>query len=145
MNPSVVETVSQTSLPAPTNRGGHRVLIVDDVKDSANTLAILVRLWGYDVAVAYDGVDALDVFGTFAPHTVILDIGMPGMSGFRLARLLKERGENVQMVALTGHGMEEMRRLAVESGIAHFLVKPADPSQLQTILASFPPPASPAV
>jgi DNA-binding response OmpR family regulator len=124
-------------LAASASRKFPKVLVVDDVPDSANSLAVMMQLWGYPVVVAYDGLAALELCDTFDPRVVVLDLGMPGFSGFRLARLLKERaGNGMLLIAVTGHDVDEIRSLAADAGIAHFLVKPANPDELQTLLAS---------
>jgi DNA-binding response OmpR family regulator len=96
----------------------------------------MMQLWGYPVVVAYDGVAALELCDSFDPRVVVLDLGMPGMSGFRLARLLRERASGeLLLIAVTGHDVDEIRSLAADAGIAHFLVKPANPVELQQLLA----------
>lgn len=105
-----------------------RVLIVDDNRDAADTLGSILRLLGADIAVAHDGPAALEAFDSYRPDAVILDIGMPGMNGYDVARAIRSRqnGKRVPIIALTGWGQGEDRRRAREAGFDHHLVKPAD-------------------
>ncbi|MBY0524080.1 MAG: response regulator [Gemmataceae bacterium] len=114
-----------------------RVLVVDDDRDNADTLIRLVRFWGHSAAVAYSGVAALELAGTFQPNAVLLDLAMPGLSGFDVARRLRERPEldATALIAVTGYGDEEMRQRAWRRGFEWFLRKPADPAALQSLLA----------
>jgi CheY-like chemotaxis protein len=108
----------QASLP------GCRLLIVDDNKDSAVSLARLLRLRGHEVQVAHDGISALAIVASYQPEMVFLDIGMPGMDGYEVARRIREQPglENVVLAALTGWGQEEDRRRTAEAGFNHHLV-----------------------
>jgi DNA-binding response OmpR family regulator len=110
---------------------------VDDSKDAANSLAVLVQTWGHQARVAHDGSVALEIAREFRPEVVLLDLGLPGMSGFEMAeRLRKEPGlEKSFLVALTGYGTEDDRRRTFEAGFDAHLVKPADLDELQTLLA----------
>ena len=112
------------------------ILVVDDNRDSADSLAMLLSLRGHEVQAAHDGPDALRMLGTFRPQVILLDIGLPGMSGYEVARRIREsRGfRDVKLVALTGWGQEEDRRRTREAGFDHHLVKPADPVELERIL-----------
>jgi PAS domain S-box-containing protein len=112
-----------------------RVLVVDDNVDAADSLALLLKLSGQETRVAYDGPTALLVAEAFRPQLVLLDIGMPGMDGYEVARRLREQGRKVPLVAVTGWGQEEDRRRSREAGFDHHLVKPVDPSALQQLLA----------
>lgn len=112
-----------------------RVLVVDDSVDSAETLGELLRIWGYEVRLAYDGHGALDAARDFRPEIVLLDIGLPGMDGFAVAEQMKLEGLAVRMlVALTGYGEPGHRKRAREVGFHHHLVKPVDPDALQKLL-----------
>lgn len=114
-----------------------RVLVVDDNLDSADTLAVLVGLLGAEVHVARDGPAALAETASFHPDAVLLDIGMPGMNGYEVARRIRAMPgyEAVKLIALTGWGEEEDRRLAHDSGFDHHLVKPVDVDVLNTLLS----------
>jgi CheY-like chemotaxis protein len=114
-----------------------RVLVVDDNLDSADTLAVLVGLLGAEVHVARDGPGALAETASFHPDAVLLDIGMPGMNGYEVARRIRAMPghEAIKLIALTGWGEEEDRRLARDSGFDHHLVKPVDVDVLNTLLS----------
>jgi CheY-like chemotaxis protein len=115
-----------------------RVLLVDDNVDGAQSLAMLLRLWGHEVAVAHDGAAALPVAAAQRPQIALLDIGLPGMDGYELARRLRAQpglGQTA-LVALTGWDQEEDRRRSQEAGFAHHLVKPVDLAALQELLAA---------
>lgn len=117
---------------------GHRLLVVDDNKDAADTLAMMLRLQGHDVAVAHSGTDALDIVTNYQPKLVFLDIGMPGMDGYEVARRLRQRPETRDLVlaAVSGWGQEDDRRRSAEAGFDHHLLKPPDPKALQNLLAN---------
>jgi CheY-like chemotaxis protein len=114
-----------------------RILLVDDNKDSAESLALVFRLSGHDVRTAYDGPSALDTARANPPDVVLLDIGLPGMSGLEVARRLRQDLglTDVLLVALTGYGQEEDRRRSQEAGCNAHLVKPVALDALQTLLA----------
>jgi PAS domain S-box-containing protein len=120
----------------PTPR--HRVLVVDDNRDSADSLATLLRLVGNDVRTAYDGRQALEVAAQYRPEMVLLDIGLPVMNGYEVARQLRTEpayGHPV-LTALTGYSSEEDRRRSLAAGFDHHMVKPVDFAALQEVLAS---------
>jgi CheY-like chemotaxis protein len=114
------------------------VLVVDDNRDAATSLGMLLDVLGADVQVAHDGPAALKAFDAYRPAIVLLDIGMPGMDGYQVAREIRNRrtGTRVPLVALTGWGQEEDRRRAKAAGFDHHLVKPADIESLQALLAA---------
>jgi CheY-like chemotaxis protein len=111
-------------------------------RDAALTLAVLLRLQGHEVEVAHDGPSALELARSVHPALVFLDIGMPGMDGYEVARRLRETPglEKSVLAALTGWGQEEDRRRTAEAGFDHHLVKPAEPEALASLLASLPKP-----
>jgi PAS domain S-box-containing protein len=117
-----------------------RVLVVDDNADAADSLAVLLRLLGHDVRVTHDGPRALAAAADGWPELVLLDIGMPGMDGYEVARRLRADPATAGAVlaALTGWGQEEDRRRSKEAGFDHHLVKPADLDMLQRLLAGLP-------
>jgi CheY-like chemotaxis protein len=118
-----------------------RVLLVDDNVDAAESLAMLLRLWGHEVVVAPDGPAALRAAGAQPPRVVLLDIGLPGMDGYEVARRLRHQpglGQTI-LVALTGWGQEEDRRRSQEAGFDHHLVKPVELSDLRELLARAQP------
>ena len=128
-------------------RASARVLIVDDNIDGAETLALLLRHYGHDVRVAHDGNVVLEAVRAFRPQVVLLDIGLPGMHGFDVARLLrKEYGrERLTIVALTGYGREMDHLRSEEAGIDHHLVKPVEPDLVLKVIDDVKTIAEPAV
>jgi PAS domain S-box-containing protein len=109
-----------------------RVLIVDDIGDS---LRRLLRRWGHDVRVAGDGPEALGLAAGFGPEVALIDLGLPGMDGYELARLLPRVAPGpCTLVAATGYGSDDDLRRAAEAGFTHYLVKPADPDDLSALL-----------
>jgi two-component system, chemotaxis family, CheB/CheR fusion protein len=115
----------------------HRVLIVDDNSDTVESAAEIARSWGHEVAVAQDGPSALELASTFRPDVALLDIGLPQMNGYELARRLREMlGMNkVLLVAITGYAGEEDRRMSHDAGFNLHLAKPIDPIRLRNLLA----------
>ncbi len=116
--------------------GRCRVLVVDDNRDSAETLMMLCKLNGHEVHTVYDGSAAVEAAAKFQPDLILLDIGLPGLNGYEAARQIRsERGDNdLILVALTGWGSEEDRRRAREAGFDAHLVKPVDFDALEKIL-----------
>jgi two-component system CheB/CheR fusion protein len=117
-----------------------RILVVDDNHDQAESLAILLRLMGHEVRVAEDGAETLQATAEFTPEVLLLDIGLPGMNGYEVARRLRKepRFRNVLFIAQTGWGQEEDRRSSKEAGFDYHLVKPVTPEDLEKILANHP-------
>jgi signal transduction histidine kinase/CheY-like chemotaxis protein len=124
--------------PEPAALPAIHVLVVDDNRDAADTLRTLLQLLGARAEMVHDGEAALDRFGPLRPDAVLLDIGMPGMDGYQVARALRERHPdwNGALIALTGWGQENDRRKGQEAGFDHHLVKPVDVDVLQRLLAS---------
>jgi CheY-like chemotaxis protein len=112
--------------------------VVDDNVDGADSLAVLLRLSGHAVRVCHDGPAALALADEFVPDLVLLDIGLPGMDGYEVARRLRARPglDRVLLVALTGYGQEEDVRRSRQAGFDHHLVKPADPTTLAALFAA---------
>jgi CheY-like chemotaxis protein len=123
-----------TPHPAPVRL---RVLVVDDNRDAADSLGVLLDVLGYEVRVAHDGNAALEAVGRFDPVLVLLDLGMPEMDGYEVARRLRAGpgGHALVIVALTGWGQEEDRQRSRAAGFDHHLVKPTDIDALQHLLA----------
>jgi PAS domain S-box-containing protein len=115
-----------------------RVLVVDDNRDAAESLGTLLEMIGADVRVEYDGPRALAALENYRPTVALLDLGMPGMDGFEVARRIQEHpaGQDVTLIAITGWGQEEDRRRTRRAGFDHHLVKPADITKLQQLLGS---------
>ena len=114
-----------------------RVLVVDDNRDAADSLAALLRMEGCSVATAYDGPEALETAERLRPRLVLLDLGMPGMSGFDVCAALRSRyGDDPFLVALTGWGQDDDRRRSAQAGFDAHLVKPIDFDQLHALLTS---------
>ncbi|MFL5330404.1 MAG: ATP-binding protein [Gemmataceae bacterium] len=120
--------------------GHHRILVVEDNFDSADTLAMLLRVMGHDVKTAYSGNEALRNVAQYRPTVVLLDIGLPGITGFEVANKMRELPElqNTVLVAVTGYGQEEDKKRSHEAGFKHHLVKPVDPDLLKVLLESIP-------
>jgi PAS domain S-box-containing protein len=128
----------------PARLAGRRVLVVDDNHDAADSLGILLQCLGAEVRVAHDGAAALETLEAFQPSAAVLDLGMPSMDGFELARRIRSRpgGEKMMLIALTGWGQEGTRRRAREAGFDHYLIKPANVQTLRSLLAPEQQPAA---
>ena len=117
-----------------------RVLVVDDNRDAAESLGLLLRHLGAEVRVACAGHEALEAFQAYDPAVVLLDLGMPGMDGYEVARRLRAHagpgGRRVPIVALTGWGQEDDRQRTREAGFDHHLIKPADIDSLRSLLST---------
>jgi signal transduction histidine kinase/ActR/RegA family two-component response regulator len=116
---------------------GRRILVVDDNRDSAESLAMLLRLFGNDVRTVHDGQLAVEIAAAYGPDVVLLDIGLPGMDGLEVCRHLRAQSEGARslIVAMTGYGQEEDRRHSQEAGFNAHLIKPVDLEALQELLA----------
>ncbi|GAT34792.1 PAS domain S-box-containing protein [Terrimicrobium sacchariphilum] len=115
---------------------GRRILVVDDNVDAAESMAILLAMGGNETRTTHDGLAALAAAAEFRPDVVLLDIGLPGMSGLDVARLIRQEpwGENIALIALTGWGQEEDRRNSLEAGCNAHLVKPVEQAELMALL-----------
>jgi len=115
-----------------------RVLVVDDNVDTATSMAMILRQSGHDVRTAHDGPTALEAATHYRPNVVLLDIGLPGLDGFEVAKRLRRQSalQNVVLVAITGYGTESDRQRSLEAGFDHCLVKPAKFEKVQEILAT---------
>jgi two-component system CheB/CheR fusion protein len=120
----------------PASGAGLRVLVVDDNADVADSLAMLLELSSHEVRAVYSGADALDALAVFRPDVVLLDIGLPTMTGYEVVRRIRgcEEGRRALVVAVTGYGQPEDRRLSLEAGFDHHLVKPVDLDALLALL-----------
>jgi signal transduction histidine kinase/ActR/RegA family two-component response regulator len=114
-----------------------RILVVDDLRDSADSLAMMLRAKGHDVRTAYDGYEAVEIALDYRPDVVLLDIGMPRLNGFDAARMIREQsvGDSPMLIAVTGWGHDENRLRTKEAGFDHHLVKPVEPAVLTRLLA----------
>jgi CheY-like chemotaxis protein len=129
-----------SNVPKP--RHGRRVLIVDDNEDSTESLARLLKLTGHQVETALDGVAGLRAARSYRPEIIFLDIGLPEISGYEIAKRLREDTNmaKVRLIAMTGYGQEEDRRKALEAGFDGHMIKPADPADVEKLLAGFQSP-----
>jgi len=125
-------TSAETPLPL-------RILVIEDHADTAASMAMYLRLQGQLAETAADGLTGLNLARSWEPHVVLLDVGLPGMTGLEVARLLREEaGERRPLViAITGYGSTEDRLRGEEAGTDLYLVKPVDPSELQQLLVRF--------
>ena len=143
--PSRAEASPAGAAPGPGAEAGptgHRILVVDDNVDAARSLArVLTRLHGQEVEVAHDGPSALATAQAFRPEIVLLDIGMPVMDGFEVARRLRSRPEfaRTRLIALTGWGQEADRQRSKEAGFDAHLVKPVSPEDLMKLVLPWKP------
>jgi two-component system CheB/CheR fusion protein len=128
----VLEPVATGAGPEPRNRV--RVLIVEDNTDAANSLGRLLELLGHEVEIAADGPTAVRLATAVAPDVALVDIGLPGMDGYEVAKQFRAACPDVILVALTGYAREQDRRKAVAAGFHYHLAKPADPDALDTLL-----------
>ena len=126
--------------PPPAAAVRHRVLVVDDNTDAAESLATLLQINGHETRLAHDGTAALAEAAAFRPDVVLLDIGLPKLSGHEVARQIRAQpwGGEILLVALTGWGQDEDRRKSREIGFDHHLVKPVDLAELTQLLVSLP-------
>jgi CheY-like chemotaxis protein len=115
-----------------------RVLIADDLPDSARSLAILLEMHGAEVRIAFDGAQTVRAAEDFLPEIVLMDISMPGMSGYDVARAIRGStwGRTMILIALTGWGRIQDLEAAREAGFDHHLLKPVDPEQLLEVISN---------
>ena len=116
-----------------------RVLLIDDNVDSAESLAQLLVLSGHDARTALDGVQGVAMAEEFRPEFVFCDLGLPGMTGFEVARQLRSRpyGKDMILAALTGYGQPSDREESIRAGFDAHLVKPVDPNVIESFLDDF--------
>jgi CheY-like chemotaxis protein/two-component sensor histidine kinase len=128
VTPALAQPAARIGLPD--------ILVVDDNKDAADVLAMLLKMEGHRVHVAYDGHSALQCAQREKPAVMVLDLGLPGMDGYELARHLRGHPQTTSatLIALSGYGQDEDRRRAREAGFDHHLVKPVDPQELGNVL-----------
>jgi len=112
-----------------------RVLVVEDVVDAADSLTELLRSWGHQARAVYNGAEALEDYRKYQPDVVLLDIGLPGLNGYELARRLRGLSASLLIMAMSGYGQESDRRQAAAAGIQRYMVKPVNLEQLKDLLA----------
>jgi signal transduction histidine kinase/DNA-binding response OmpR family regulator len=147
----VLPCISEVSVPqqpqaaqaAAAFTGGRRVLVVDDNIDAAESIAVFLRLEGHEVRTVSDGPQAVAISQVFAPQVAVVDIGLPGMNGYEVARRLKKTssGGPTLLIALTGYGQKEDRARSQDAGFHHHFVKPADPRTIQAAIAAWRAPS----
>ena len=144
VRPLPLEAPTPAEAPAQSAARPVRVMVVEDNVDAAESLASLLRIWGHEVVVAHDGLEALEKARTYWPEVVLLDIGLPKLDGYQVARRLREELglDGVLLVAMTGYGQAEDRRRSREAGIHHHYVKPVEPAVLRNLLAGVASPVS---
>lgn len=126
----------------PNRRNGvhRRILVVEDDADGREAMRVLLETWGHDVAIAANGEDGIRLAVEGRPEIVLLDIGMPGMDGYRVAERIRagENGDEPFLIAFTGWTREEDRRHAREAGCDTYVMKPIDPDRLRVLIAAAP-------
>lgn len=121
----------------------HKVLIAEDGKDAADSMAMLLTIMGHDVKVAYDGEEAVTMAGEFRPAAIIMDVGMPKLNGYDAARRIRGEvwGRHVHLIALTGWGQADDRRRSKDAGFDQHFTKPVDLAELEKVLSAVKPAA----
>jgi signal transduction histidine kinase/DNA-binding response OmpR family regulator len=137
----------QQALQIQLSSVGKRVLVIDDNIDAAESIAVFLRLEGHEVRTVSDGPQAVAIAHVFAPQVAVVDIGLPGMNGYEVARRLKLNGSGAPalLIALTGYGQKDDRARSEEAGFHHHFVKPADPRDIQSVIATWAATAGAAV
>ena len=127
-SPSAAVPIPQSSL---------RILVVDDNRDSADSVAMMLELMGNEICTAYDGAEAIAAAARFGPDVVLLDIGLPKLNGFEVCRRLRAQPQAgaLVIIAQTGWGQDEDRRRTLAAGFNYHMVKPIDPIALMQVLA----------
>jgi PAS domain S-box-containing protein len=126
----------EQATPIPPPRARRRVLVADDNCDAAESLAMLLRMDGHEVTAVHDGRDALSAFAAIQPEVALLDIGMPGLNGYEVAREVRRHpgGQAVLLIAVTGWGQDNDKARAAAAGFNHHFTKPIDPQRLSELL-----------
>ena len=140
--PARAFTPDNNTVDVPAASSARRVLVVDDNADGAEMLEAFLALDGHDVRTAFSGPEALQVLASFQPDVAFLDIGLPGMNGYELARRMRAEPSlsSILLVAVTGWGQEEDRRRSTDAGFDHHLTKPVDPADVRALVADKTPP-----
>ncbi len=139
ISPASLESVETDRAPLDEIGRGMRVLVVDDNRDSADSLTLMLQFMGYQTRTAYDGESAVQVTAEFVPDVILLDIGLPKLNGYDACRAIRAAngGRKLVIIAQTGWGQEEDRERTRSAGFDHHLVKPIDAEQLVELLQSF--------
>jgi CheY-like chemotaxis protein len=133
---SVVPMPTRARPAQPERAATTRILIVDDNKDLATSLARLLGLLGHEVEVVFDGLKGIEAARTYRPRVLLLDIGLPNVDGYQVARTLRQEGFNdILIIALSGYGQEEDRRRSREAGMNHHVTKPVDLKTIAELIA----------
>jgi CheY-like chemotaxis protein len=140
----ISKSVAPTAVEKSSSKPGYaqitkrRILVVDDNVDAAVTTSALLRTWGHEVQAAYSGETALEKVRSFRPEIILLDIGMPGMTGYDVAKRLRAEpsAQGIIIAALTGYGQETDRERSWAAGFDYHFTKPPDPTQLASLLES---------
>ncbi len=150
VNLPILPALAEATDPAATSRGPEaagprrRILVVDDNRDGAETLAMMLRLLNNEVRTAHDGIEAVEEADAFRPHVILMDLGMPRLNGYDATRRIRERpwGRSMTILALTGWGQEGDRARSQAAGCDAHLVKPVNMAELERLLAGVGPPAA---
>jgi CheY-like chemotaxis protein len=134
--PQTIETEAVRSQPVPTAK--QRILVVDDNKDSGDTLSLVLKAKGHEVCIARGGLEAIELTTKFLPSVILMDIGMPNLDGFEATQRIREMecGKAVTIVALTGWNQAEDIRRSKAAGCTTHMVKPVDFAALDRLLAN---------
>ena len=127
----------QPSVGKPINSHSHRILVVDDNRDAAESLAMILSLTGDETRVAYDGLEAVQTAAVFKPDVIFLDLGLPKLNGHEVARKVRQSpgGDKMLLIALTGWTEDEERRRSMAAGFDEHLIKPVDYFAVASLLA----------
>ena len=138
LQPDDSKRVANIEVAVPEANRALRVLVVDDNVDTVLGFSLLLKAQGHDVRTAYNGPDAVKTAAEFHPQVIMLDIGLPVLNGYEVAKQIRAQpeGEKIMLIALTGYGQDSDRRTSSDAGFDHHLVKPARFEQLLQILAT---------
>jgi signal transduction histidine kinase/CheY-like chemotaxis protein len=140
----LADVTQPPTAPSRSSRGRpvYRILVVEDNRDAADSMAMILEMMGHEVQSAYDGVAGIELAATFRPNLVFLDIGLPGLNGYEVARRIREEpwGKDLVLIALSGWGQEEDKRRSRDAGCDHHLTKPLDTNALEKLMSGLPPP-----
>jgi len=110
-----------------------QIVVIDDEKDTADSMAMILRMLGHEVTARYSAIGALLAAKEICPHFILLDIGLPRMNGFEVAKRLRQQNCEAVIIALSGFGQDADENLAYEAGIDHYLVKPVELFDIQAL------------